>query len=335
MPSSPLALALLAQASQPVPLPVSPLPPPPPEVSLAETALNAFAPFVGYLALAPLLYFVFRKTWHALDVEAFEHKKKLLSEGRFDFRPGVLFAITAMVLILQDYYGGGRFYGDHIRPWLVRLQLGEAWLPFGLAEHVDLYKYGELYTYAWWSFARVFAYVVIPFVLWKAIFPKDSLLDMGLRGRGMLGHAWIYLACLAIVVPCVLVVSSAPDFGNYYPFYKKASRSWLDLAVWEGLYFAQFFGLEVFFRGFWLSGLRKSIGSAAIFAMCVPYCMIHFTKPYLETVGALVAGIFLGSLAMRTKSIYSGFLVHITVALLMDMLALHHRGALPTQLFAP
>jgi len=38
---------------------------------------------------------------------------------------------------------------------------------------------------------------------------------------------------------------------------------------------------------------------------------------------------------MRTKSIYSGFLVHITVAILMDGLALWHRGGLPTQWLAP
>ena len=49
--------------------------------------------------------------------------------------------------------------------------------------------------------------------------------------------------------------------------------------------------------------------------------------------GAVVAGIFLGSISMRTKSIYSGFLLHITVALLMDMLALSHRDALPQVLW--
>jgi membrane protease YdiL (CAAX protease family) len=92
------------------------------------------------------------------------------------------------------------------------------------------------------------------------------------------------------------------------------------------MYCAQFFALEIFFRGFWLSTLRSTLGSGAIFAMCVPYCMIHFGKPYLETAGALVAGTALGSLAMRTNSIYSGFLVHITVALAMDGLSLarHH-----------
>ena len=37
---------------------------------------------------------------------------------------------------------------------------------------------------------------------------------------------------------------------------------------------------------------------------------------------------------MRTRSIYAGFLVHATVAVLMDVLALHRRNALPT-LIAP
>jgi membrane protease YdiL (CAAX protease family) len=69
--------------------------------------------------------------------------------------------------------------------------------------------------------------------------------------------------------------------------------------------------------------------------MALPYCMIHYGKPYLEANGAIVAGVVLGSLAMRTRSIYAGFLVHITVALSMDFLALHHRGALPSLLWPP
>ena len=55
----------------------------------------------------------------------------------------------------------------------------------------------------------------------------------------------------------------------------------------------------------------------------------------ISPVGAIVAGIALGSLSMRTKSIYQGFLVHITVAALMDWLSLAHRHALPTVLWPP
>lgn len=298
--------------------------------SLLETAIKALFPIVAYLALAPVLWLFFRRTWRALDIEANEHQRRRLTEGLSDYRPPVLFAITALVLTLQEYYGGRDFYEDHIKPWLRQAELSQVLTPGGFGQHVNLRKYGELYSYAWWSFTRVFGYVVMPLVAWKIIFRKDSILDMGFRIRGFFKHAWIYLLCLAVVVPAVFIVAAAPDFGNYYPFYKQSSRSWFDLMLWESMYFAQFFALEIFFRGFWLGGVRKSMGSSAIFAMCLPYCMIHYGKPYLEAAGALVAGIALGSLAMRTRSIYGGFLVHVTIALLMDLLALSNRNALPT-----
>lgn len=248
------------------------------------------------------------------------------SERAYDFRPAAAFAILAVVLTLQEYYGGRRFYAEVLRPVLVHYESqGAVWL--------RTQQYDELWSYGWWVFARVVGYVVIPFPLWKLLFPKDNLLDMGLRVRGFFEHAWIYLLCLAFVLPAMLLVASQPDFGTYYPFYKLSSRSVADFVAWELMYFLQFLTLEMFFRGFLLGALRRSIGAAAIFAMAVPYCMIHFGKPYLEANGAIVAGIVLGSLAMHTRSIYAGFLVHITVAFLMDFLALWKRGALPTELW--
>jgi membrane protease YdiL (CAAX protease family) len=306
--------------------------------TLGETALKAFFPVAAYLALAPVLWFFFRDTWRELDLAAHEHQKKTLAAGGYNFRPAVLFATTALVLTLQEYYGGRSFYEEHIRPWLHGVEIDalvstDKGIAAKIRLLVDTKKYNELYGYAWWAFNRVFGYTAIPLVTWKLVFRRDSLLDMGLRVRGLLHHAWIYGLCLVVVLPAVFVVSRSPDFASYYPFYKLASRSWVDLACWEAMYFAQFFALEVFFRGFWLSGLRTTLGSGAIFAMCVPYCMIHYGKPYLEAAGAVVAGVALGSLAMRTKSIYSGFLVHVTVALSMDLLTLANHDALPKALW--
>lgn len=303
--------------------------------ALTNTLLKALFPVAAYIALAPVLWLFFRRTWRELDVEAHEHQRRTLAAGGYDRRPAVLFTITALVLTLQHYYGGRSVYEAHIRPWLREIELAQSLAPGAPLLPISLRRYDELYNYAWWAFTRVFGYVAIPMVAWKICFPKDSLLDMGLRTRGLLKHAWIYLLCLTVVVPAVFIVANAPDFGTYYPFYKQSSRSWFDFIAWEVMYFAQFFALELFFRGFWLAGLRHTLGSGAIFAMVVPYCMIHFGKPYLEAAGAVVAGIALGSLAMRTKSIYSGFLVHVTIALLMDVLALANRGALPKSFWAP
>lgn len=291
-------------------------------------------PVLAYLATAPLLYWFFRTTWRELDAEATDHRQQRRLAGKGDHRAAVLFAITAVILSAQEYYGGGRFYSAYLRPWLLDIQLAQAIEPGGWGQYVDVRFWGELYSYGWWAFTRVVGYTVIPLLIWKLIYRKDKLLDMAaLRTKGLLKHAWIYGACLLVVIPCVVVVSRSPDFANYYPFYKQCSRSWFDLMLWEAMYIAQFFALEVFFRGFMLVPLRKTLGAGAIFAMCVPYVMIHFGKPYLEASAAFIAGVALGSLAMRTRSIYSGFLVHVTVALLMDFLALAAGPGLPTQLW--
>lgn len=291
-------------------------------------AVRPTIPIPGLLVVLPALYFFFRKTWRELDVDAQRQRGARLAAGKTDLRPFIAMPLCALVLTLQEYYGGRMYFDGVIHPLLVH---------FDVAHHhvLRVVKYDELYGFAWWAGSRIGGYVLAPFVIWKIAFPRDSLLDLGLRARGFFDHLWIYGLFLGVVLPAMWLVSHEPDFGAYYPFYKTASRSWLDFLLWEAIYFAQFFALEIFFRGFWLGVLRPSMGSGAIFAMAVPYCMIHYGKPYLEANGAIVAGIALGSLSMRTRSIYQGFLVHITVAGLMDWLALKHRNALPTTFWSP
>jgi membrane protease YdiL (CAAX protease family) len=296
-----------------------------------ESVLTAFKPVLPIPALLvalPLLWWLFRGTWRELDDDATRWRTSLAAEGRLDLRPMVAMVVCGVILTLQEYYGGRAYYDQTIRPWLAKVDVLHP-------RAMQLGKYDELYGFSWWVFARVLGYAVIPLPLWKACFPRDSLLDMGLRARGFFQHSWIYAVFLAVVVPLLLIVSRQPDFGAYYPFYRQSSRSWYDFLSWEAMYFVQFFALEMFFRGFWLGALRRSFGSGAIFAMAVPYCMIHYGKPFLEANGAIIAGIALGSLSMKTKSIYQGFLVHITVAGLMDWLALSHRHALPTAFWPP
>ena len=62
--------------------------------------------------------------------------------------------------------------------------------------------------------------------------------------------------------------------------------------------------------------------------MTVPYCMIHFGKPMPETIAAIVAGVVLGYMSLKSRNIWLGFLVHCGVALMMDIAALFRRGVL-------
>jgi membrane protease YdiL (CAAX protease family) len=123
------------------------------------------------------------------------------------------------------------------------------------------------------------------------------------------------------VLPFVLLVAQQDQFLRTYPFYKYANQSVRHFLAWQFLYAVQFLALEFFFRGYMLKGLRHKFGYGAIFVMIVPYCMIHYPKPLPETLGAILAGIALGTLAMRTRSIWGGVLIHVGVALTMDWLA--------------
>ncbi|HEV8244810.1 MAG TPA: hypothetical protein VGP93_03545, partial [Polyangiaceae bacterium] len=211
--------------------------------------IKALLPLPILAAIAPAVWWFFRSTWREVDIEAAELRR--LRGDTFDLRPAVCMAMVAAILTIQEYYGGRSFYDQLFRPMLSELE-GHGWTFLKLA------KYDELYSYAWWSLARIVGYVLVPFPLWKLIFRKDSLLDMGLRGRGFLSHLWIYGLCLSVVIPVMLVVAAQPDFGNYYPFYKQSSRSIFDLVCWEVMYGLQFLALELFFRGFILSALRPA-----------------------------------------------------------------------------
>ncbi|HSO39183.1 MAG TPA: CPBP family intramembrane glutamic endopeptidase [Labilithrix sp.] len=306
--------------------PYTPVAPPKDLAGFAAFVESAkpFIPIPSLLVVITAIWLVFRRTWLELDESALRERSKLLAIGKSDLRPLVALVMCALILSMQEYYGGRTFFELHLYPVLAKSFHARA---------TTLAKYDELLGFGWWAGTRIGGYL-LPLALWKIFFRRDSILDFGLRTKGFLDHVWIYALFFVVVVPAMFIVSSAPDFATYYPFYKSSTRSWFDFLVWEAMYFAQFFALEMFFRGFWLGALRRSFGSGAIFAMAVPYCMIHFGKPYLEAVGAIVAGIALGSLSMKTKSIYQGFLLHITIAALMDWLSLRRRHCTPLTFWA-
>jgi hypothetical protein len=273
-------------------------------------------------AIAPIVVWFFRRTWSELDAEAAAARNARNMGKRLDPRVPVTFLLGGLSLLFINEFGSRDVFDSYVVPALRRWSVAHP-------ATLDTGTYEELYWRVFWGISRYAAYLM-PLLVWPVVF-RENPLDLGLRLRGFREHAWIYLLCLVVVIPTLVVVSYAPDFNTYYPMYRGAGRSWIDFWVWEVIYVGQFFFLEVFFRGFWLRGAR-SLGAGAIFSMIVPYVMIHFPKPYLEACGAIVAGTVLGSLSMKTGSIWAGFLIHSTVAVLMDLLALDRRGSLPIHL---
>lgn len=188
----------------------------------------------------------------------------------------------------------------------------------------------ELSAYVWWTGMHLLAFVLLPWLVIRLCL-REKMRDFGWRINDSLQHWRGYLLLLSPILVFVVLVSFGEDFVNHYPFYGLAGRSWFDLVAWELLYLSQFVFLEFFFRGFMLNALRPAMGANAVWVMCVPYLMIHFPKLWLEATGAILFGLFLGILALRSRSIWGGVLVHAGVALSMDIAALLRKGSLPNQ----
>lgn len=286
-----------------------------------------FLPVVMLAAVAPLAYWFFRRAWGQLEADATKMRVDLTAAGRVDYRPLLTLTLGTLILVMQEYYGQLRFYQETLAPFLAT-RLHAVHRP---AVQAHLAYFSETYGRTWWALTRIVGYLT-PYLVWRIVFPRDSLLDLGLRVAGLRQHAWLYAFFIVVMVPILLLVSRQPDFGTYYPMCATAGRSWLELGAWELVYIGQFVALEMFFRGWWIRTTRI-FGTGSIFSMIVPYCLIHFGKPYLEVCSAMIAGVVLGSLAIQTRSIWAGVLVHVTVALLNDVLALDRKHALPTELY--
>jgi membrane protease YdiL (CAAX protease family) len=310
--------------------------------ALAYLVLVAFLARKKLYQLHPRRFFL--ETWLEVDARAnlarAARAAKLREDGtvetpaRHDWRPLAAYVALAVILTLQEYFGDrGTFQRLKDLGWVIDYGGGPTaaatrhFRIFGPLRWLDSPRWTELYALGYWVLTRVAGYMVIPIILIKVW--RERVRDYGLKLKGFLEHAWIYALFFGIVLVAVVLVSQTRDFATYYPFYHQAHLSWRGFLYWELMYATQFFALEFFFRGFLLYSAEKSMGAGVILAMVVPYCMIHFGKPWLEALAAILAGIVLGTLSLKTRSIWSGFLIHVTVAISMDFAALLQTTGLP------
>ena len=239
-------------------------------------------------------------------------------------RKVVTVLITAAVVLTLQNYGKLPFT-------LEKLLAAASWLGLdSLVANARASQRSWSFTcLVWWDLVCLTTYFVLPALVVRFIL-KEPLHKYGIKGAGAFAGFPIYMGMLAVVMPFVILVSFGKGFQETYPFYKIPAGEPLgvDFLCWELLYAMQFVALEFFFRGFLVQGLRHRFGVDAVLVMMVPYCMIHFGKPMPETFAAIVAGIALGLMSFRMRSIWMGAMLHVTVAWSMDALVLFRQGRL-------
>jgi membrane protease YdiL (CAAX protease family) len=190
-------------------------------------------------------------------------------------------------------------------------------------------SHAQFWTLVEWAALQVAGYVLLPMCAIRWLL-HQRVSDYGLRVRGIGRFASPYLLLFLAAFPFLFVASYATTFQSRYPFYDLAPHEalWPYLWLWWGCYALQFVALEFFFRGYLVHGLVPRFGFMAVFVMALPYNMLHYGKPMPEALAAIVGGVVLGVLAIRTRSIWWGAALHISIAGTIDVLSLWHKGIL-------
>jgi len=275
-----------------------------------------------------------RRFWNSFFVEPWqridrESRAFLAHEEsrRIDWKVLCVLLTAAVVLTLQNYFGRS---SDYAR---VAHCLADLLRQTGLDAAADYLADGtnrDLHQNVYWALFSFATYFFIPCLVIRVLF-REQVRDYGVKPRGAFANWWIYVVMFGVMLPILFVVSQNDRFKETYPFYRmeQGQPLWPRFWIWEISYGLQFVGLEFFFRGFMVHGTKHRFGFYAVFVMTVPYCMIHFGKPMPETFGAIVAGVVLGFMSLKTRSIWMGAAIHMSVALSMDFLSMWRQGLFP------
>lgn len=170
-----------------------------------------------------------------------------------------------------------------------------------------------------WFAANFVVLFVVPALVIHFVY-RRPLRQFGLQWGDVRQWGRYLGAFLLVMVPVVAVISRTPDFQAYYPRCQEARTSVPWAVASAGGWLVYFFAWEWFFRGFLLFSLAPRFGPAlAILIQMIPFAMMHFPKPEAEAWSSLIAGVALGVMAWRGRSFIGTWLLHWTVAQMMDL----------------
>ena len=185
---------------------------------------------------------------------------------------------------------------------------------------------GEWYAHGC-QFLLAFALMLVVPVLWIRFGLKEKLAEHGLcLGDWRFGLPFLGIAMVVLAIP-LYINAANPEFRAEYPLALLAGRSAGHFLLWESCYLVYYIAWEFFFRGFWQIGLGRRMGIFPAMALQTAVSTVmHIGKPEGETMTAIVGGVALGLVAIRTRSILYVVLIHWYVGMLTDLFCLIRSG---------
>jgi uncharacterized protein len=177
-----------------------------------------------------------------------------------------------------------------------------------------------LIEYLYWFIGDFITLFILP-VLIILFLLREKLSDYGLRiGDYKIGLK-ITLIFILIMLPLIWFASSSDSFANVYPHLVTARESWTIFLIYELGLLVYMIAWEFVWRGYMLFGLFEKFGFYSLFIQMIPFVILHNGKPMIETFGSILAGLALGILALRTKSIFYCVLAHMSVMFSIDLIS--------------
>ncbi len=230
------------------------------------------------------------------------------TEG-LELQPVFVLVASTFILILFHENGNSQFFRSHLAGY------------FGPA------RFGSLYPAFYWYGCSFIMLGLIPLLLGRFALKRP----WGEWGIGL--GDWRFglkasLGMFLLFLPILIMASDSPSFQAKYPLFHGATKTVWHFVLHEAAYAVYFIGWEFVYRGFMLFGLKSRLGYYAVFVQTIPFAIMHFGKPQLETLAAVFAGIILGYLALRARSFWYGWLLHALVAISNDLLVVARKGGL-------
>ena len=214
----------------------------------------------------------------------------------------IVFISVAVLQTISYYYTSRRFFRNNY------------------FEQLQFEKNVFLYEYIYWFVGDFLTLFILPLLIIKLLL-KGKLPNFGLRvGDYKIGLKYS-LIFLAIMIPIVWFVSAYGDFMDTYPQLNDVKYSWSIFLVFESGILLYMIAWEFIWRGFMLFGLEEKFGYNAILIQMIPFLILHNGKPAAETFGAIIAGLALGILALKTRSVLYCIITHASVMFSIDLVS--------------
>ena len=126
------------------------------------------------------------------------------------------------------------------------------------------------------------------------------------------------LFSLMVLIPVMVFFGTQESFQKFYTLQDVSLGNFLLMSVF--LSFVYYASEEFLFRGFLFWGLWRRVGYHSFWIISLIFTLLHITKPLLEIPFAFFASLLFCYLSFKTKSFIPAFVVHFTIALVLNIL---------------